>query len=133
MKKLLLISVIITIITYLFHVNNDYMTFKNTECVVLDKMTTTGGRKSSGKFYLVLKDNKGEVFDLIVAPSTFYQAKEGKKIVFNLRPMDIKQTPMENTIFFFGEAVLMSICLAFWIVSFIYLIYFLHNNLHNSK
>lgn len=120
-----------TIVTYLFHVNNDYMTFKNTECVVLDKMTTTGSGKSSGKFYLILKDNKEQVFDLIVEPSTFYQAKEGKNIVFNLRPFDIKQTPMENTIFFFGEAILISMSLAFWIGSFIYLIYFLHNNLHN--
>jgi hypothetical protein len=99
------IGIVATIIFGIIYYNNDYMEFKDRKCIVLDKMTTTGGYKSSGHFYLVLKEERGIVFDLIVSPATFSQSKIGDTKYFNLRQLEIKQTPMNNAIYFFGPAI----------------------------
>ena len=99
------IGIVATIIFGVIYYNNDYMEFKDRKCTVLDKMTTTGGYKSSGHFYLVLKEERGIVFDLIVSPATFSQSKIGDIKYFNLRQLEIKQTPMNNTIYFFGSVI----------------------------
>jgi len=43
------IGLVASVIFIIIHLNNDYMETKNRECVVLDKMTTTGGYKRSGR------------------------------------------------------------------------------------
>ena len=100
-----IVGFISLIIFGIIYYNNDYMEFKERRCIVLDKMTTTGGYKSSGHFYLVLKEERGIVFDLIVSPATFSQSKIGDTIYFNLRQLEIKQTPMNNAIYFFGSII----------------------------
>lgn len=95
------IGIISIIIFGIIYCNNDYMEFKKRKCIVLDKMTTTGGYKSSGRFYLILKEERGIVFDIIVSPSTFSQSKIGDIKYFNLRQLEIKQTSMNNVIYFF--------------------------------
>jgi hypothetical protein len=99
------IGIVATIIFGIIYYNNDYMGFKDRKCIVLDKMTTTGGHKSSGHFYLVLKEERGIVFDLIVSPATFSQSKIGDTKYFNLRQLEIKQTPLNNAIYFFGSVI----------------------------
>ena len=99
------IGIVATIIVVINYYNNDYMEFKDRKCIVLDKMTTTGGYKSWGDFYLVLKEEKGIVFDLIVSPATFSQSKIGDTKYFNLRQLEIKQTPMNNAIYFLGSVI----------------------------
>lgn len=105
-SKISLIGAVLSITAAVIHFNNDYMTFKERECLVIDKMTTTGGYKSSGRFYLVLKEDRGIIFDQIVSPATFSQAGISEKITFDLRQFDIKQTLRENVIYFFGEIIL---------------------------
>lgn len=109
------IGIVATIIFGIIYYNNDYMEFKYRKCIVLDKMTTTGGYKSSGHFYLVLKEERGIVFDLIVSPATFSQSKIGDTKYFNLRQLEIKQTPMNNVIYFFGSVI-------FGLTGFVFLI-----------
>ena len=84
---------------------NDYMEFKNRNCVVLDKLELSGGYKTTGHFYLILKEERGIIFDIIVSPVTYYQSKIGENLVFNLRQFDIKQTKRENIIYFFGVVI----------------------------
>ena len=100
-----IVGFISLIIFGIIYYNNDYMEFKDRKCIVLDKMTTTGSYKSSGHFYLVLKEERGIVFDLIVSPATFSKAKNGDIKYFNLRQLEIKQTPMNNAIYFFGSVI----------------------------
>lgn len=99
------ISIVSLIIFGIIVYNNDYMVSKDRKCVVLDKLTTTGGYKSSGNFYLILREERGIVFDLIVSPATFSQSKIGDTLYFSLRQQEIKQTPNENLIYFFGVIV----------------------------
>lgn len=93
------IGIVATIIFGIIYYNNDYMEFKDRKCIVLDKMTTTGGYKHSGHFYLVLKEERGIVFDLIVSPATFSQSKIADIKYFNLRQLEIRQTPMDKAIY----------------------------------
>lgn len=99
--------------------NNDYMTYNSEKCVVLDKLTTNGGYKRSGQFYLVLQTDKNQVFDLSVTPATFSQSKIGDVRTFNVRPFDIKQSPIENALYFFGQVIVFaigSVCVIFEII-----------------
>jgi len=97
-----LISIVIMcFITYNFF-NNDYMTHKDRNCVVLDKIQSNGGYKYPGNFYLILKEERGIVFDIIVDAATYTQSKIGQNITFSLRQHDIKQTQKENILYFFG-------------------------------
>lgn len=91
---------ILFVVSGIFVFNNDYTKHKEIKCVVLDKMTTTGGYKSSGQFYLILKEEGGIIFDIVASPSTFYKLKIGKTYYFNLRKFDFNQTPEENFLYF---------------------------------
>lgn len=109
------IGFISLIIFGIIYYNNDYMKYKDRKCTILDKIITNGSYKSSGRFYLVLKDERDIVFDLIVSPATFYQSTIGNTGYFTLRELDIRQTTMNNTIYFFGFIV-------FGVIAFIFLI-----------
>ena len=89
----------------IIYVNNDYMKSKERKCTIVDKLTTSDGYKHSGNFYLVLKEEQGHVFDIIVSPSTYSQSDVGDIKMFNLRQIDIKQTVKENLIYFFGQVI----------------------------
>ena len=92
---------------------NNYTKFKDRQCLVLDKLETSGGSKYSGNFYLVLKEERGIVFDIIVSAATYSQSKIGSIVVFNLRDYDIKQTPRENAFYLFGPGILIFLGLIF--------------------
>lgn len=82
------------------------MDSKIRKCIVLDKLVSQGSYKRSGEFYLILKEEKGLVFDLIVSPSTFSQSHIGDRIYFRLRDFDIRQTYFNNLIYFILPAVI---------------------------
>lgn len=111
--KIHYIVIILFAITSLWIItNNTYMDFKIRKCVILNKIITPPGYKQSANLYLVLKEERGIVFDLIVAPATYTQHNVGDTIYFNLRDFDIRQTPRDNVIFFFGQIVMIAITIA---------------------
>lgn len=114
MNKIGIAGAVSLIIAMAIYYNNDYIVYHKTDCVVLDKLTTTVGSKYSGKFYLVLRSGKGIVFDEIVSPTTFSQCDVGEKVQFNLRQMDIKQTFYENMVYFISQIVfaVLGVCLS---------------------
>ena len=113
------IGVVIIIIFVCGFLKNDYMTFKDRNCVVVDKIQSNGTYKHDGNFYLVLREERGIVFDIIVDAATYTQAKKDKIITFNLRQFDIKQTPKENILYFFGTIIVLIVGL----ISIAFLIY----------
>ncbi len=88
---------------------NDYLAYKDRQCLVIDKLPSPGSGRHPGYFYLILKEERGIVFEQIVSPATYSQAQRGQAITFNLRQFDIRQTPWENAIFFFGTITVGSI------------------------
>lgn len=118
-NKFTIVGFISLILFGIIYRNNDYMEFKERRCVVLDRLTTSGGHKSSGRFYLVLREERGVVFDAIVSPTTFSQSKIGDTTYFDLREMDIKQTPMDNTIYFVGPVVFGAVAFVFLICGWV--------------
>jgi hypothetical protein len=108
-KTLFGLAIVFGLITYIFDQHNTYMRFKQRKCIILDKLITPPGYKHSADLYLVLKEERGIVFDLNVAPATYSQHKIGDTIHFTLRDFDIKQTRRDNTIYFFGQVLLFAI------------------------
>lgn len=100
-----ILGVIFLIIFTIIQVNNDYLEYKVRNCTVVEKLKTSGGYKYSGHFYLVLRDERGINFDLIVSPTTYSQANVNEHISFKLREMDIQQSFNNNLIYFFGYVV----------------------------
>lgn len=101
-----IIGIICIVMFSIIHINNDYMQFKVRNCKVIDKLKTDGTRKSSGRFYLVLKEEREILFDIPVSPTTYSQSKIGDMKSFDLRQMDIKQTPFENIVYFIAYVIL---------------------------
>ena len=111
---------VISIIMYVCS-NNDYLTHKDRNCVVVDKIQSIGSYKHHGNFYLVLREERGIVFDIIVDAATYTQAKKDQNITFSLRQMDIKQTPKENILYFFGPIIVLIFGLIFIIALITYI------------
>jgi hypothetical protein len=123
------IGIISSIVFCFIYFNNDYMEFKDRKCIVLDKIATTGGYKSSGDFYLVLKEERGIVFDLTVTPATFSQSKTGDIKYFSLRQFDVEQTLTNNAIFIFGSVIFGVLAFGCLIGGWVFLKYSLYLNL----
>lgn len=98
---------------------NDYMSKKETKCLLLDKVETAGGHKRSGRMYLILQSPNGTKFDINASPTAYSQTQIGKYYVFELREFDIKQTPIKNLIYFFGPIVTLAISMGFFVASVI--------------
>lgn len=65
-------------------IKNDNLASKVRDCIVYDKLTSSGGR-NSGEFYLILKDKETNIiFSLIVRPETYSQARNGQILRFEL-------------------------------------------------
>ena len=103
------------------------MTAKSMHVKVIDKMTTAT-TKGQTYFYLIVECadvNCGEAgykFDFISSPTRYSQTTIGDEIVLELRPFDVKQTGLDNLLYFsipvFLMAVLTTVLLG-WIVSFL--------------
>jgi hypothetical protein len=95
----------------------DYTWQNRIEVTVIDKMESAG--KSSSNYYLILKDNKGRVFDEIVSPADYSQSEKGKSYYMNIKEMNIKQTPMKNLFFFLLPCIFFCIFIVIIPASFI--------------
>lgn len=115
------IGIVATIIFGIISYTDDYMEYKDRKCIVLDKLAASGGRKSSGDFYLVLKEEQGIVFDLMVSPATYSQSNIGKTKYFSLRQFDIKQTAMNNLIYWFGSVFFVTLSFVCLISGWVFL------------
>lgn len=116
--KLILSGAVLLIVCFL--IPNEYMKYKKTECIVLDKIMTQG---KYTHMYLILKDNKGRIFDLDVSPATYSQHIKGDNITFELREHDIHQTKRDN-IYFFGICILYCISIytiIYWTIIIVYI------------
>ncbi len=117
---------ILPFIVFLFiHFNNDYMENKIRKCTVLGKVQSPG--KYSSAFYVILKDERGIVFDHYSSASSYYMAEKGQVKYYNLRDFDINQTPKDNIIFFIGELLFGVIGVILMLVGSIILIIDLKN------
>ncbi len=117
--SLILSGIAIIAVWYMFINDGEYMKFKIRHCTVIDKLQSNGSYENSGNFYLVLKEERGIVFDIIVSPATYSQAKIGSSISFDLRNFDIKQTQKENVLYFFGDVVVVLIGIVFILLGFL--------------
>jgi len=57
---------------------------KDRNCLILHKMETSGSYKYGGSLYLILKEERGIIFDLRVSPSVYYQSKIGDYTIFRV-------------------------------------------------
>jgi hypothetical protein len=113
------IGILCLIIFGIISYNDDYMKEKIRRCIVLDKITQSGGYRSSGHFYLVLKEERGMVFDIIVSPSTFSQSNIGDTKYFELRQFDIRPTAVDNLTYFFMPFILFSVAIGFIVIGWV--------------
>lgn len=119
----LILLFVSSIIFGIIYYNNDYMTDKTRTCYVVDKLQSNGSYKHDGNFYLVLREERGIIFDVIVSPSTYATTNNGDTAYFKLRDMDIQQTFKDNFIYFFGQVVfgvISLVLLVVYIFSFFY-------------
>lgn len=101
-NSVFILGVVSLIIFTIIQSNNDYLEYKVVNCTVIDKLQSYGSYKHNGHFYLVLRDERGVNFDIIVSPTAYSQASVNERISFNLREMDIQQSFKNNLIYFFG-------------------------------
>lgn len=114
LKDPVMIFGFISLIIFLnIHFNNDYNTYKDRKCIVLDKMESSG--RYSSKFILILKEERGIVFDLYTSPATFSQSKIGEVKYFRLRDFDIQKSFKENVIYVFLYIITGTISFVFFI------------------
>lgn len=97
-------------IIYIVSLFNTYTTFNQYNLDVKELYSgLSGGKYPRTEFIAVLKTDDGILFDRRISPTLFSQIHKGDKIVLELRPIDIKQTPRDNLIWFFGYIVFVTI------------------------
>lgn len=108
--------------TWLFF-NNDYMTPRDYTVTVIDKFKEERCHKHGCNLYLkgLFKTVDGDFFDLDLTMASYNRLVIGGTAVFEERPFDIKQTPKENILYFFGPVVLFSITLVVLGVTLLYM------------
>lgn len=109
----LLAGVLLVSITVYLWETDSYGKFRDVEVTVVDRLASQG--RYSATFYLIVENDEYGRFDIPVRPTLYQTAKNGEKLVFNLRPFDIRQTPYNNMVYVFGQIIIW-ILLAFYIV-----------------
>lgn len=100
MKKLILLCLVgLSLIAWGIFGKNDYTKEKDVKCLVLDKIQTGADYKISAHFYLIVKEERGYVFELDVYPSVFSQAKMGEYIIFTISESTIRDRGSANSLF----------------------------------
>ena len=101
---------LIMLVGAIFLARNDYMSYRDFNVVVDAKEMIPGSYKSSG--YPVISywaPEQAIKFDQRVTVGTYSGSSIGDKHVINIRPFDMKQTPMQNLLYFFLPVLLGSI------------------------
>lgn len=114
MTKSILFSVACILSAVALHYSSDYMQYKDVPVTFVDRHLDESCSKSNcrDRFVGLFKTNEGVFFDREIGYYTYSQMHIGEKFTLNLRRFDIKQTPWENAIWFFGVVILFSIGLA---------------------
>lgn len=108
MIKSILFSVACILSAIALHYSSDYMQYKDVPVTFVDRHLDESCSKSScrDRFVGLFKTNEGVFFDREISYYTYSQMHLGEKFTLNLRRFDIKQTPWENAVWFFGVAIL---------------------------
>ena len=113
-RILYIVTTLLLIICCWYWVSNDYMTSRDYTVKMVDKFKEERCHKSSCNLYLkgLFRTEDGDFFDLDLTMASYTRLHPGSEAVFELRPFDIKQTPRENLLYFFGPVIVYSLTLS---------------------
>lgn len=108
--KCFIAFVIALVCTVVLQYNNDYMRYRDIPVTFIEKGVESNCHKSNCRTtYIGLFKTDGEIFfDRPVSYYMYTQTPLRKQFELNLRPMDIRQTPRENVLYFILPAVMFS-------------------------
>lgn len=112
MRWLLYIATVLLVSSVWSCFNNEYLTRRDYTVIVIDKFKEERCHKHRCKLYMkgLFKTEEGDFFDLDLTMASYNRLVVGKTAVFELRPMDIKQTAKQNILYLIGPLVVL--CLA---------------------
>ena len=116
----LLICCLCIVIAYGYYAINDYMHYKDYDVTVVNTFTGTQGKGSSLSFIAVYELNDGYRFSEYISPEMYSSIEKGDNITVSLRPFDVKQTWFDNIVWFFGMALVQSICGTYIVCSILF-------------
>lgn len=116
----LLICCLCIVIAYGYYAINDYMHYKDYDVTVVNTLTGTQGKGSSLSFIAVYELNDGYRFSEYISPEMYSSIEKGDNITVSLRPFDVKQTWFDNIVWFFGMALVQSICGTYIVCSILF-------------
>lgn len=118
---LILVAILITTITY-FYVNNDYMTFKTYNATLTHKYQLSSYKRVN--FIHVYKSGNIS-FDERVSATFYSNSVIGDKYKIKLRQFDIKQTSIQNILYFFLPipCILLTALLWYYVIRHTYFYY----------
>ena len=111
MIKSILFSIACILSAIALHYSSDYMQYRDVPVTFIDRHLDESCSKSNcrDRFIGLFKTSEGVFFDREVSYYTYSQMHIGEEFTLNLRRFDIKQTPWENAIWFFGVVILFAI------------------------
>lgn len=116
----LLICCLCIVVAYGYYAINDYMHYKDYDVTVVNTITGTQGKGSSLSFIAVYELNDGYRFSEYISPEMYSSIEKGDNITVSLRPFDVKPTVFDNIVWFFGMALVQSICGTYIVCSIIF-------------
>lgn len=119
----LLICCLCIVVAYGYYAINDYMHYKDYDVTVVNTITGTQGKGSSLSFIAVYELNDGYRFSEYISPEMYSSIEKGDNITVSLRPFDVKPTVFDNIVWFFGMALVQSICGTYIVCSIIFRVF----------
>ena len=116
----LLICCLCVVVAYGYYAINDYMHYKDYDVTVVNTITGTQGKGSSFSFIAVYELKDGYRFSEYISPEMYSSIEKGDNITVSLRPFDVKQTWFDNIVWFFGMALVQSICGTYIVCSILF-------------
>lgn len=112
-----IIAILLAISSTWVWVNNDYSTYRDVPVTFIDKFAQESCHKGSchDRFIGLFRTDEGVIFDRPISAYMFRQMHLQEKFTLNLRPFDIKQTPMDNVFWLFGPMILHIVTVIFWL------------------
>lgn len=119
----LLVCCLCIVVAYGYYAINDYMHYKDYDVTVVNTITGTQGKGSSLSFIAVYELNDGYRFSEYISPEMYSSIEKGDNITVSLRPFDVKPTVFDNIVWFFGMALVQSICGTYIVCSIIFRVF----------
>jgi hypothetical protein len=83
-----------------------YLTERDYTATIVHKLMTPGTYKSSGRPIVILQLDDGYKFEHVTNYVIYMDIQEGQRLIWKMRPMDVKQTAFDNIWFFFMPVLL---------------------------